>query len=169
VGSGLVQLAYLGNGLPGIVIALSLVFFAANYMPSLYQTLPILVLGYVVRFLPLSIGATRSALTQVNPRLEEAGRSLGLSPLRVMWRITLPMIRAGVLGGMALVFLNAMKELPTTLLLMPTGFKTLATEIWTARDVARFSELAGPSLLLIAVSAFSLSLILRRDGNDHAS
>lgn len=163
----LVQLAYLGNGLPGIVVALALVFFAANYLPWLYQTLPVLVFGYVVRFLPLSIGATRSALSQVNPRIEEAGRSLGQSPFGVARRITFPMIRAGAMGGMALVFLSAMKELPTTLLLMPTGFKTLATEIWTARDVARFSQLAGPSLLLIAVSALSLIFILRRDGNNH--
>jgi iron(III) transport system permease protein len=163
----LVQLAYLGNGLPGIVVALALVFFAANYLPWLYQTLPVLVFGYVVRFLPLSVGATRSALSQVNPRIEEAGRSLGQSPLGVARRITFPMIRTGAMGGMALVFLSAMKELPTTLLLMPTGFKTLATEIWTARDVARFSQLAGPSLLLIAVSALSLLFILRRDVNNH--
>jgi iron(III) transport system permease protein len=157
----LIQITYLGNGLPGLVIALSLVFFAANYLPSLYQTLPILVMGYAIRFLPLSIGATRSALTQLNPRYEEAGRSLGLNSWQIMWRIMLPLVRTGVLGGMALVFLSAMKELPTTLLLSPTGFSTLATQIWTARSAARFTEAALPALLLIAVSAFSLIFILR--------
>ncbi len=164
----LVQLAYLGNGLPGIVIALALVFFAANALPGLYQTLPILVLGYAVRFLPLSIGATRSALSQVNPRLEEAGRSLGLRAWSVGLRITFPLVRTGALGGMALVFLSAMKELPTTLLLSPTGFKTLATQIWTARTAARFTEAAAPALLLIAVSAASLFLILRGERANHS-
>src|SRR5690606_19752362 len=67
----LVNLSYTGNVLPGIVIALALVFFAANYLPAWYQTMPILIAGYAIRFLPLSLGATRSALTQINPRLEE--------------------------------------------------------------------------------------------------
>jgi iron(III) transport system permease protein len=75
------------------------------------------------------------------------------------------MISAGTLGGMALVFLSAMKELPTTLLLMPTGFDTLATEIWSAREAATFTQVAAPALLLIAVSALSLLFVLRRDPN----
>lgn len=159
----LVQFAYLGNVLPGLVVALALVFFAANYLPSLYQTMPILIFGYSTRFLPLSIGATSSALTQVNPRFEEIGRSLGLRPWQVMLRITAPLVRAGILAGMALVFLSAMKELPTTLLLSPTGFETLPTEIWTAHAQVQMSRLGGPSLLLIAVSALSLLIILRQE------
>jgi iron(III) transport system permease protein len=156
------QIAYLGEGLPGIVVALSLVFFAANALPALYQTLPILILGYVVRFLPLSIGATRGSLLQVNPRMEEAARSLACRPWQVAFRVTLPMVRGGILAGAAMVFLNAMKDLPTTLLLSPTGFRTLATQIWTARTEAQYSMTAAPALLLILVSALSLALILRR-------
>lgn len=156
----LVNLAYLGNGLPGLVVALSLVFFMANYLPALYQTLPVLIFGYTLRFLPLSIGTTRSALTQVNPRHEEAARSLGLTRWQATVRITIPLVRAGILGGMALVFLNVMKELPTTLLLAPTGFKTLTTQIWTAQTEAFFMQSAIPALLLIVASALSLFLIL---------
>jgi iron(III) transport system permease protein len=159
----LCELAYLGNGLPGLVIALSLVFFAAHYLPSLYQTLPVLILGYAIRFLPLSVGATRSALTQINPRLEEAGRSLGLVGWQVMVRITVPLARAGILAGMALVFLSVMKELPTTLLLSPTGFETFATLIWTAQKEINFPGISIPALLLVAVSALSLGLILNQE------
>jgi iron(III) transport system permease protein len=159
----LVNLAYLGNSLPGLVVALALVFFAANYLPGLYQTLPILITGYTLRFLPLSVGATRSALTQVNPRCEEAGRSLGLKPWQVTARITLPLVKTGILGGMALVFLNVMKELPATLLLAPTGFKTLATQIWTAHNEAYYTQIGVPALLLIAASALSLYFILNSD------
>jgi iron(III) transport system permease protein len=147
--------------LPGLVIALAFVFFAANYLPTLYQTLPILILGYATRFLPLGIGSTRSALTQVNPRFEEAGRSLGLRAHQVTWRITVPLARGGVLAGMALVFLNAMKELPTTLLLSPTGFKTLPLEIWMANSDGRFAAVGAPTLVLVVVSAVSLALMLK--------
>jgi iron(III) transport system permease protein len=159
----MVQFAYLGNVLPGLVVALAFVFFAANALPSLYQTLPILILGYSTRFLPLSIGSTRSALTQINPRFEEAARSMGLRPWQVMTRITAPLARAGIFGGMALVFLSVMKELPTTLLLSPTGFATLPTEIWTAHNEVKLAQIGAPSLLLVAVSALSLILILRRE------
>ncbi len=163
VGRWLCELSYLGNGLPGLVIALALVFFTANAVPALYQTLPVLVLGYATRFLPLSVGATRSALTQINPRLEEAGRSLGLRPWQVMVKITIPLARAGLLAGMALVFLSAMKELPTTLLLSPTGFETFAMQIWTAQKEVNFAQTAAPALVLVAVSAVSLALILKRE------
>lgn len=159
----MVQFAYLGNVLPGLVVALAFVFFAANALPSLYQTLPILILGYSTRFLPLSIGSTRSALTQINPRFEEAARSMGLRPWQVMARITAPLARAGIFGGMALVFLSVMKELPTTLLLSPTGFATLPTAIWTAHNEVRLAQIGAPSLLLVAVSALSLIFILRRE------
>lgn len=162
----LVQLAYLGNVLPGLVVALALVYFAANYLPSLYQTLPVLILGYSTRFLPLSIGATSSALTQINPRFEEVGRSMGLNGWQITRRIVAPLARAGILAGMALVFLSAMKELPTTLLLSPTGFETLPTEIWTAHSQVQMSRLGAPSLVLIAVSALSLLIMLRQEKHD---
>lgn len=158
----LVQLAYIGNALPGLVIALALVFFAANYLPALYQTMPVLILGYSARFLPLGIGATRSALTQINPRCEEAARSLGLRSWQVTLRVTAPLARAGILGGIALVFLNVMKELPTTLLLSPTGYNTLPTVVWSANNAAQRAQIGAPALVLIAVSSLSLVILLRQ-------
>ena len=166
----LARLAYLPNALPGIVIALALIFFATRHMLSIYQTLPFLLLGYSIRFLPLSIGATRGALSSVNTRYEEAARGLGLRPAMVIWRITMPLARAGIMAGMALVFLNVVKELPTTLLLSPTGFQTFATYIWNSYDEAIFSQIARPGLILIALCALSLVPVFalerqRRDAN----
>ncbi|MBI2864098.1 MAG: iron ABC transporter permease [Chloroflexi bacterium] len=147
---------YSGYALPGIVVALALVFFGANYATFLYQTLALLVVAYVVRFLPQAVGAARSSLLQVSPSLEDAARSLGQPPLGVMAKITIPLIRNGLLAGAALVFLTAMKELPATLLLSPIGFKTLATTIWTATAEGFFAEAALPALILILVSGISL-------------
>jgi iron(III) transport system permease protein len=161
----LVNLAYVGNVLPGIVVGLALVFFVSNYFFDLYQTWPILVLGYSVRYLPFSLGATRSALTQINPRLEEAGRSLGLRAWQVTLRITVPLASAGIIAGTALIFLNVMKELPTTLILAPIGFRTFATRIWFVYNEAMYVLIGTPGVLLIAVSAISLFVILWRDHN----
>jgi iron(III) transport system permease protein len=157
------RLTYVGFALPGIVLALSLVFFGANYAPWLYQGLVILVFAYAIHFLPQAIGSTRAALLQASPRVEEAARSLGKSPLRVIVSVTAPLARSGILAGMALVFLTTMKELPATLLLSPTGFDTLATRIWTATSEAFFARAAAPALILIAVSAIPMYLLTIRD------
>jgi iron(III) transport system permease protein len=157
------QSAYLGYGLPGIVIALSLVFFGANYATALYQTMAMLVFAYVVRFMPQALGNVQTSLVQINPRLEEAGRSLGLGRRSVFFRITLPLLRPGLLAGAALVFLTTIKELPATLLLGPTGFNTLATQIWSATAEAFFARAAAPALLLLVVSALSILLIVSQE------
>lgn len=157
------RLSYSSNALPGIVIALSLVFFAANYAGFAYQTLALLVFAYVVRFFPQAVAGTHSALLRVDPRLEEAARGLGKTPRRAFASVTAPLVAPGLLAGAALVFLSTMKELPATLLLAPIGFETLATEVWTATTVASYSRAAFPALLLILFSApFVYLLTLRR-------
>ncbi|WP_110514437.1 ABC transporter permease [Herpetosiphon llansteffanensis] len=154
---------YVGYALPGIVVALALVFWGANYVPWAYQTLGLLILAYAVRFLPQAIGSLRTSLLQINPRLEEAGRSLGQPPWRVVLSITLPLLRPGIVSGAALVFLSTLKELPATLLLGPTGFHTLATDIWNNTTELRFSQTALPALLLMLAACGSLALLLANE------
>ena len=156
------RLTYAGYALPGIVIALALVFFSIRLAQPLYQTTALLVVAYVVRFLPEAVAATRSSLASVSPRFEEAARTLGASRVQVLRRVTLPMIRPGLLAGGGLVFLTAMKELPATLILRPAGFETLATRVWSEASVASWSEAATPALVLLAVSALPIwSLVIR--------
>ena len=160
------RLSYAGNALPGIVIALALVFFAANYATPVYQTTVLLVFAYVVRFFPQALAGSHSALVRVSPRLEEAARGLGRTPASVFARVTAPLLAPGLLAGAALVFLSTMKELPATLLLRPIGFETLATEIWKYTSVAAYSRAALPALVLIAVSAPIVYLLGVRSGSE---
>ncbi len=156
--------SYLGFGMPGIVVALTLVFFGANFAPWLYQKLPMLLFAYLVLFLPQAIGTIRSSLLQVNPALEESARVLGRSPWQTLREITLPLVRPGVISGAMLIFLTAMKELPATLLLAPIGFRTLATQIWqaTAEDAA-FANAAAAALAILLVSSISTLIILSQE------
>ncbi len=154
---------YIGYALPGIVIALALVFFGANFATVLYQTIFLLLFAYVVRFLPQAIGSTRSSLLQVSPRLEEASRNLGRTPLHTLATVTVPLVRPGLMTGLALVFLTAMKELPATLLLGPTGFNTMATRIWDSTAEAFFAQASVPALLLVLVSGVAVWLILSQE------
>ena len=163
LGTVLERIAYIGFALPGIAIALALVFFGANYTPFLYQTTGLLVFAYVVLFVSAAVGSIRTSLLQVSPNVEEAARGLGRRSLGVFASITLPLVRPGVLSGAALVFLLTMKELPATLILSPIGFKTLATSIWSAASEAFFAQAAAPALLLIVASSVPLALILLRN------
>lgn len=156
------RLTYLGFALPGIVIALALVFFGANYVPLLYQTAPMLIFAYLILFLPQAVSAVEASLLQVHPNLEEAGRSLGRNPFYVFRRVTFPLVQSGLGAGVALVFLTAMKELPATLFLSPLGFKTLATSVWGAVSEAFFARAAAPALLLILVSSLPMAFLTLR-------
>ena len=157
------RISYFGFALPGIVVALALVFFSLRVIPGLYQTWFVLVFAYVVLFLPTSIGAVRSALVRIKPNMEEAARGLGHSPAWVTATVTLPLVAPGLIGGFAIVFLTTMKELPATLLLAPIEYDTLATEVWRAADEAFFAQAAAPALLLIGLAAVPLALIVGRE------
>ncbi|MDP9398820.1 MAG: ABC transporter permease subunit, partial [Actinomycetota bacterium] len=147
------QATYAGHALPGLVVALSLIFLAVRYAPGVYQRTPLLVLAYAVLFLPAAVGAVRASVAQAPPRLEEVARSLGRSPSAVLREVTLPLAAPGVAAGAALVFLTCMKELPATLLLRPTGTETLATQLWLAVDVGRYAAAAPYAALLVLVAA----------------
>lgn len=161
------KLTYTGSALPGVVIALAYVFIGINFARPLYQTLPMLLIAYVVLFLPQAVGSERSSLLQISPKLEEAGRSLGRRPWYVFGRITMPLLRPGLLGAAAMVFLTVMKELPATLILSPIGFDTLAVQVWSNISEAFFARAAVPTLLLILVSSVPLALFTLRNGRNH--
>ena len=154
---------YIGFGLPGIVIALALVFFGVNMAQPLYQTSGLLVFAYAVLFLPAAVGSLRSSMLQVSPRIEEAARGLGKTGWQALWRVTLPLVLPGALAGAALVFLMTMKELPASLILSPIGTRTLATSIWAAASEAYFAQAAAPALLLIVAAGIPTAFFVLRD------
>lgn len=156
--------AFTTYALPGIVVALAVVFLATGAIPLLYQTFALLVLAYAVRFLPQALGPARDGLASVSPRLEEAARTMGRSPRAAFREVTLPLLRPGLIAGAALVFLTTVKELPMTLILAPTGFSTLATSVWGAVGEGFYARAAAPGLLLVAVSVAGIGLLLRSEG-----
>ena len=160
------RVSYVGYAVPGVVMGLALVYFGAAHLTTLYQTIPLLVFAYVVRFLPQAVGSTRASFLQVNPRLPEAARTLGRTSLGAFRSVTLPLVAPGLVGGAALVFLTTMKELPATLLLRPTGFDTLVTHIWRVQASGYYGHAAVPALILVAVSGLSMLVILSREGYD---
>lgn len=154
---------YIGYALPGMVVALGMVFFGIHVAHPFYQTMVLLVAGYVVMFLPQGVGVMRNALLTINPHVEEGARTLGATPLRVFRTVTFPLVRSGLVAGVAMVFLTVIKELPVTLLLSPTGFTTLAGMVWAGTSEGFYTRAAPAALLLIFVSFLSVVLLVLDD------
>jgi len=153
--------SYTGHALPAVVVGLSLVFLTLAVFPLAYQTIFILAFAYAVLFLPKAIGATRSATAAVPPVLEQTARTLGRGPLRAWSETTLRLTLPGIAAGGLLVLLTAMKELPATLMLRPTGLDTLATELWSRTEVAAYGGAAPYAIALIAIAAIPAWLLGR--------
>jgi iron(III) transport system permease protein len=154
---------YLGHALPGLVIALAMVFIGVRFLNPIYQRIPLLVLAYVALFLPLAVAAARTSFAQAPPLLEDVGRSLGATPVGVLRRITLRIASPGIAAGGALVALTCIKELPATLLLRPTGFDTLATRLWTETGVADYGAAAPYAVAMLVVGAIPMAILNRTE------
>lgn len=155
-----------GFALPGLVISLAFVFWALSApgpIGALYQTLPLLILAYVVNFGALALGPAQVGVGGVSSRVDDAARTLGAGRLRRLFTIELPLITPALLAGAGLVLLSTAKELPATLLLAPPGFQTLATRIWGATSDAFWADASIASLILVAISGvLTWLLVVRR-------
>ena len=147
------QATWAGHALPGIVVALSLVFVGIRVAQPIYQRTPLLVIAYVVLVLPAAVASVRANVAMSSPQTEDVARSLGCTPTDVARRVTLPLAAPGIAAGFALVVLTCMKELPATLLLRPTGVDTLATSLWTHTGAGAYAAAApyAAALVLLAV------------------
>ena len=123
---------FVTSSMPGIVTALALVTVAIRYLPPLYQTVSLVLAAYVLMFLPRAMVNLRSGLAQVPPGLEEASRSLGVSPTRTFLRVTLRLTAPAAAAGASLVFVAVATELTATLLLAPTGTQHAGDEVLVA-------------------------------------
>lgn len=172
-----VRLATLGYALPGSVLAvgimISFVWIDARVIALFPDTLgrgggllagslAALVLAYGVRFLAVAYGPIDSEFERIKPSLWQAARTLGAGNLEILRRVSLPMLRPGLLSAGLLVFVEVMKEMPATLLLRPFGWDTLATRIFEWTSEGQWEHAAVPAVALVAVGLVPVALLVRR-------
>ncbi|WP_405046799.1 ABC transporter permease [Pseudomonas sp. 3296] len=143
---------YITSSLPGIVVALALVTFTIHFARPIYQTTITVLLAYLLMFLPRALVSLRAGIAQAPVELENIARSLGRSPGRALWLITLRLAAPGAAAGAALVFLAITNELTATLLLAPNGTRTLATGFWAMTSEIDYAAAAPYALLMILLS-----------------
>jgi iron(III) transport system permease protein len=158
------RIAYLAQGVPGIVVALAFISLTVQTIRPLYQSAALLVVAYAILFLPFALVGVRSALVQVQPGLEEAARSLGLGWFAVSVRVLAPLAGPGVGAGAAMVFIFVVTELTATLLLAPIGTRTLATEVWANTSTLAFAAAAPFAGMMLLISLLSTWLLAHRFG-----
>jgi iron(III) transport system permease protein len=175
--TGAVRIAAMGYAIPGTVIAVGvLIPFGAldNQLDALSQTLfgvstglllsgtlVALIFAYVVRFLSVSLQTVESGLTRIKPSLDEAARSMGSSNERVLRDIHLPLLRGSLLTALLLVFVDVLKELPTTLILRPFNFNTLAVRTFELASDERLADAALPALAIVIIGLLPVILLMR--------
>jgi iron(III) transport system permease protein len=145
---------YLVLAMPGVVIALALTYFSTQYANDFgYQTAPLLVICYAIMFYPLALVAVKAAIARAPVGLDEVARSLGQRRLAAFSRITLRLAGPGLVAAFCLVFLEVVTELTATLVLVPIGVQTLATQFWQYQYAGSYSQAAPFALVMIVVAA----------------
>jgi iron(III) transport system permease protein len=152
---------YVSSALPGIVIALALVSITVRVALPLYQTVFTVIVAYALMFLPRALVGLRASIAQVPPDLENVAASLGRSPVRVLWSVTVRLAAPGAAAGAALVFVGIANELTATLLLAPNGTRTLATGFWALSSEIDYAA-AAPYAVAMVVLSLPMTWILYR-------
>ena len=167
VGKTAQRIIIISHGLPGVVVGLAIVSFGSKF-GTLYQTIFLLAFAYALLFLAKSISSINSSLSRVPASVKDVASTLGINQWMVFKRVVAPIAAPGIGLGAVLVFLTAMKELPATLMLRPTGFETLATQIWSSASINRFNEAAPYALILVLIATLPTFLISRPGKADRA-
>ncbi|RVU83934.1 iron ABC transporter permease [Leucothrix sargassi] len=172
-----VAVASIGYAVPGTVIAVGVLLPLAwidntidDWMRSTFDvstglllsgTIFALIFAYTVRFLSVSVQAVDSGLGKIKPSMDDAGRSLGLSPFGVLRKIHLPLMKGTVLTALLLVFVDVLKELPATLILRPFNFNTLAVRAYEMASDERLADAGAPSLMIVLAGIIPVILLSR--------
>ena len=171
------SVAGLGYAVPGLIIAIGVLvplgwfdntldaWLRASFGISsgllLSGSIAALVIAYLVRFLALAINSVESGLAVVQPAMDQSARSLGLSSFATIRRVHLPLMRASVLSGMLIVFVDVMKELPATLVLRPFNFNTLAVRAYELASDERLADAALPSIAIVVAGLIPIIFLTR--------
>mgnify|MGYP000920882277 FL=1 len=165
-GKGILEvLGLLPYSIPGIVLAVGVILtWSGSFKINLYNTLWIILIAYIARYMAFSLKSASASLEQVHNSLEEAARSCGASHFGSLQDITLPLIRPGMIAGFFLIFLPAMRELTTSILLYGPFTRTLGVAIYSIKEegnMVQASALAGIAILIIIMGEMALRLVTR--------
>ncbi len=156
--------SYLSFALPDLVAAIALSYGAAHYARFLFDSVALLVLAYGVLFVPFAVVAIRVTLGQLEPVLEDSARSLGAGVMTTLWRVTMPLVRPGLVAAGVLVFALVLGDLSTTQVLAPPELRTLGIAFAEDSSTVAFAAAAPFAAALIVLAMISAYVLMSRFG-----
>ena len=144
----------MGYAIPGVVIALGVLFFLFYFdrltTLSLSTTLLGLSLALIIRLIALSNNSIDSGMEKIGKSIDDASRLIGRKSSTTYLRIILPQVKLSILAGFFLVFVDTVKELPITLLLRPFNFDTLATSLYeySSNEMFEYGSLHALTIII---------------------
>ncbi|MBI4806248.1 MAG: iron ABC transporter permease [Desulfovibrio sp.] len=153
-GKGILEfLGMLPFSVPGSVIALGVILaWSGKFGINIYNTVWIILVAYIARYMAFSLKANSAALEQVHDSLVEAARACGATMWQALRDIVLPLVRPGMLAAFFLIFLPALRELTVSVLLYGPTTRTIGVAIYTLNEdgeTVYSAALAGIALMLI--------------------
>jgi iron(III) transport system permease protein len=173
--SASIRVVATGYAIPGTVVAVGVIIPFAWIDNSIDSTLRehfgfssglllsgslfAVMFAYMVRFLSVSIQSVESGLTRIKLSMDDAARSLSYSPLEILTRVHLPLLKGTVMTAFLIVFVDVMKELPATLILRPFNFNTLAVRAFELASDERLADSSTAALMIVAVGLVPVILL----------
>ena len=155
-GRGLLEfLGMLPFSVPGSVIALGVILaWSGKFGINLYNTVWIILLAYIARYMAFSLKANSAALEQVHDSLVEAARASGATMAQALRDIVIPLVRPGMVAAFFLIFLPALRELTVSVLIYGPTTRTIGVAIYTLNEdgeTVYSAALAGIALIIIVL------------------
>jgi iron(III) transport system permease protein len=171
------KITLIGYSIPGAVIAITVILFFVDVdkklgwlyrifnpdAPTLLLSMSIvmLIFAYMIRFLAVGFQSIEGGFEKIGNKFFEASRTLGYGVTKTFFLVDLPMLKPAILSGLALVFVDIIKELPLALILRPFNFHTLATKVFEYANDEMMFEASVPSLIIIAVSFAAIFMLYK--------
>ena len=168
-GKGILEfLGMLPFSVPGSVIALGVILaWSGQFGINLYNTVWIILVAYIARYMGFSLKANSAALEQVHDSLVEAARSCGATMWQTLKDIVIPLVRPGMLASFFLIFLPSLRELTVSIMLYAPTTRTIGVAIYTLNEDGETvvsAALAGIALILIIVGQTLINRFTRKAG-----
>ncbi|WP_415774797.1 ABC transporter permease [Sneathiella sp. P13V-1] len=172
-----IRTAAMGYAIPGPVLAVGILIpfgfidnsvdhfmresFGVSTGLILSGTMVALIFAYVVRFLAISLNTVEASAEKITPNMERAAQTMGVTGLKALFRVHIPIMSGSVLTALLLVFVDVLKELPATLIMRPFGFETLAVRAYELASDERLAEAAGPSISIVLAGIIPVIILSR--------
>ncbi|MFB3091167.1 MAG: ABC transporter permease, partial [Gammaproteobacteria bacterium] len=171
----MVRFVSMGYAIPGTVIAIGVLipfawfdntldaFLTEHFNISsgllISGTVATLIFAYLTRFLAISINTVEAGLIKIKPTMDDAAKTTGMTPINIIKRIHIPMMRGSILTALLLVFIDVLKELPATLILRPFNFNTLAVRAYELANEELLADAAVPALAIVLAGVIPVIMI----------